>query len=232
MLGPALDYLEQRLEDEPGQTYEVIIVDDGSTDGTAGAALDFAAGRLERGGRNVRVVTLVENRGKGGAVKHGLVHARGQLVLYADADGASRFDDLRNLENALSLLAARIPDGHPMHGHGIIAGSRAHLVGTPAVVQRSVLRNALMRGFHAYLRVCGIRSVRDTQCGFKLLTRSTAAMLAPCLHLEGWLFDVELLLLAQFVGIPVLEVAVAWNEVRQLSAVSTDAGRCPAASSA
>lgn len=79
--------------------------------------------------------------------------------------------------------------------------------------QRSALRNLLMRGLHLYLSLLGLSSIRDTQCGFKLQTRATARLLYPSLHSPGWIFDCELLLLAQRCGLPLREVGVRWKEV-------------------
>ena len=79
--------------------------------------------------------------------------------------------------------------------------------------QRSLLRNFLMYGLHTVLRVVGVGHVRDTQCGFKLFSRAAARALFPRQHLATWIFDVELLLLAKALRIPVVEVPVTWHEV-------------------
>jgi len=70
-----------------------------------------------------------------------------------------------------------------------------------------------MRSFHLYLSLLGLRTIRDTQCGFKLHTRASASHLYPSLHSPGWIFDCELLLLAELTGIPLREVGVRWHEV-------------------
>lgn len=85
------------------------------------------------------------------------------------------------------------------------------LIGTPR--QRSLLRNVLMYGLHTILRIVGVGHIRDTQCGFKLFTRRAAQQIFPLQHLATWIFDVELLLLAKQLGIPVAEVPVEWHEV-------------------
>jgi dolichyl-phosphate beta-glucosyltransferase len=111
--------------------WEIIIVSDGSTDKTVATALNFAKENGLYGNANkdcFRVVSLQENRGKGGAVVHGMKHIRGQYVVFADADGASKFSDLGKLVTACKKVedsAAR----------GVAVGSRAHLVGSAAVVQ-------------------------------------------------------------------------------------------------
>ncbi|KAL7424939.1 dolichyl-phosphate beta-glucosyltransferase [Cryptotrichosporon argae] len=187
---------------------EVLVVDDGSTDGTSAVARELADKHADV---EIRVVRLEQNRGKGGAVQHGVLHARGSLILFADADGASRFADLDLLADAMGALVDAAGEGH-----GIVVGSRAHLVKSEAVVKRSKLRNFLMHGFHFFLRTLGVDGIRDTQCGFKLFTRPTARVLFPPLHLPRWSFDVELLLLAALVAppLPVAEIAIQWHEVQ------------------
>ncbi|KAH9057457.1 glycosyltransferase family 2 protein [Lactarius vividus] len=196
----------EHLASFPKRSFEILIVDDGSSDGTAVAALELAD--KEYPNADIRVVQLEHNRGKGGAVRHGMLHARGRRLLMADADGASRFADVELLLEALDALAPADSDAS-----AVVIGSRAHLVKTEAVVKRSVLRNFLMYGFHTVLRIAGVGHVSDTQCGFKLFSRAAARALFPRQHLATWIFDVELLLLAKTLGIPVAEVPVTWHEV-------------------
>lgn len=116
--------------------YEIIIVDDSSKDRTVEVALEFSR---KRGLHDVlRVVSLAKNRGKGGAVTHGFRHARGEYVLFADADGASRFKDLGKLIEGCEDVV----DGS---NRGVAIGSRAHLVGSEAVVKVILPPNRLPR---------------------------------------------------------------------------------------
>ncbi|GAA5960713.1 hypothetical protein JCM3765_007301 [Sporobolomyces pararoseus] len=226
MLKPAIEYLETRnleeieIESLPSEvekgSYEVLIVDDGSKDDTVKVALQLAKELEEEFGANrgkVKVCSLVRNRGKGGATRHGVLHASGHRILFVDADGATNFTDLSLLESELDSLEHAQKASTTSAPHGVIVGSRAHLVSTEAVVKRSLLRNLLMRSFHLYLSLLGLRTIRDTQCGFKLHTRASAAHLYPSLHSPGWIFDCELLLLAELTGIPLREVGVRWHEV-------------------
>ncbi|KAI0730411.1 glycosyltransferase family 2 protein [Earliella scabrosa] len=185
------------------RTYEVLVVDDGSRDGTADLALKLGAQNPQA---DVRVVVLERNVGKGGAVRHGMLHARGRRLLMVDADGASRFEDLEQLWEAMDEIA---PGGEP----AVVVGSRAHLVKTEAVVKRSFLRNVLMYGLHTILCIVGVGHIRDTQCGFKLFSRPAARAIFPHQHLATWIFDVELLLRAKALGVPVREVPIEWHEV-------------------
>lgn len=119
----------EHLASFPKRTFEILIVDDGSSDGTAAFVLKLAAERYPEA--DIRVVQLEHNRGKGGSVRHGMLHARGRRLLMADADGASRFADVELLLGALDALA---PMGTET-SLGVAIGSRAHLIKTEAVVK-------------------------------------------------------------------------------------------------
>ncbi len=108
--------------------WEVLVISDGSTDKTVDTALQFARDLGSKSASGIRVIHIHENRGKGGAVTHGMRHVRGQYAIFADADGASKFEDLGKLVRA----AQKIEDAK---GRGVAVGSRAHLVGSEAVVK-------------------------------------------------------------------------------------------------
>ena len=206
--------------------WEILVVSDGSTDKTIDTALQFARDMGGKAASCIRVIDLFENRGKGGAVTHGMRHVRGQYAIFADADGASKFEDLGKLVEA----ARKIEDAQ---GRAVAIGSRAHLVGSEAVVKvsilvyssqivpnlfkRSFLRNLLMHSFHLLLRLLtppATAIIGDTQCGFKLFSRPSLPYTIPYMHSEGWIFDVEMLMLAESAGIPVVEVPIGWQEVK------------------
>lgn len=152
MLRAALDHLESTAastgkqngkaekakggEKKRRRTYEVLIVDDGSADDTSAVALrfarEYAKGSAKVGGE-IRVVTLERNLGKGGAVRHGMLHGRGRRLLMVDADGASRFEDLEALWAAMDRMEEAHGEGEQLASVAI--GSRAHLVKTEAVVK-------------------------------------------------------------------------------------------------
>lgn len=240
MLDETLVYLQRRQRRDPSFTFEVVIVDDGSADGTTTCALTFVH---QYGSNIVRVLTLRQNRGKGFAVKTGMQHARGHLLLMVDADGATRIADLENLEARLRQVHQAWLVGRTSSEPGIINGDCAVAIGSRAppqalyaqdsvVVQRDgnrslasnlfrLLRRLLMPtegidlgGIH---RGAGIeqecRALQDTQCGFKLFTRGAAQQLFFNQHLDGWAFDVELMYLAKQLQLPVVEVPVTWSEV-------------------
>lgn len=203
MMEEAMDYLEQRQKKNPSFTYEVIVVDDGSKDKTTQVAMQYTQ---KYGADKVRVLTLVQNRGKGGAVRLGTLSSRGRLILMADADGATKFCDIEKVEMALNEISPK-PENM-----AISCGSRAHLE-KESIAQRSLFRTFLMFGFHFLVWFLCVRGIKDTQCGFKLFTREAALKTFSCLHVERWAFDVELLYIAQCFKIPIAEVAVNWTEI-------------------
>lgn len=205
MLNECIDYLESS-----STSYEIIIVSDGSTDGTVNVANKFS----ERIGTNkLRVLELETNRGKGGAVRLGMLSARGALLLFADADGATKFSDYLKIENSMrNTLKVTGSVRHMAIKLGIVIGSRAHLE-KDSIAQRSIFRTILMYGFHALVWMFAVKGIKDTQCGFKLFTRQAALDCFESLHVERWAFDVELLKIARSLEIPIVEVPVNWTEI-------------------
>ncbi|KAM9333127.1 dolichyl-phosphate beta-glucosyltransferase [Pholidichthys leucotaenia] len=203
MMDEAMEYLKNRQKQNSSFTYEVIVVDDGSKDKTTEVGLKYMR---KYGADKVRVLTLVKNRGKGGAVRMGTLSSRGKVILMADADGATKFCDIEKVEAGLDSLN---PKAENM---AISCGSRAHLE-KESVAQRSVFRTFLMYGFHFLVWFFCVKGIRDTQCGFKLFTREAALRTFSSLHVERWAFDVELLYIAQCFKIPIAEVAVNWTEI-------------------
>ncbi|KHN87094.1 Dolichyl-phosphate beta-glucosyltransferase [Toxocara canis] len=215
MLDECFTYLQSRSKKDSWFIFEVIVVDDGSTDRTSDVAFKYST---KYGNDVVKVLKLEQNRGKGGAVRCGVMCCRGAMILFADADGATRFEDLEKLEN--EILRSTTADGSlpkdianfDWSFPAIAVGSRAHME-AESIATRSVARTLLMIGFHVLVYLFTVRTIRDTQCGFKLFTRGAAARLFPILHIERWAFDVELLYLAERYGYPIREVAVTWHEV-------------------
>lgn len=199
MLTEAIEYLIENF----GEKWEILIVDDGSVDGTSEYCLKLASSTFNLKPDKLRVIKLTKNRGKGGAVRHGLLHIRGKYGLFADADGASKFSDVERLFEYMNGKDDAF----------IAIGSRSHMINTDAVVKRSFIRNFLMYGLHVLLFIFGIRSIKDTQCGFKLFNRKAILEIFPYLHNEGWIFDVEVLILAIRKKIPIKEIAISWHEV-------------------
>ncbi|XP_034171968.1 dolichyl-phosphate beta-glucosyltransferase wollknaeuel [Osmia lignaria lignaria] len=208
MLDECLEYLNRRSKN--GCTYEIIIVSDGSTDNTVKIAHKYALKH-----ENIRVLELVKNRGKGGAVRLGILSARGSAILFADADGATKFEDLEKLDESLRSILGfdymNKPD-EVSSSHAVVCGSRAHLE-KEETAKRTFFRLLLMHGFHFLVWFWGVRGIRDTQCGFKLITRESARTIFQALHVERWAFDVEILYIARVLDIPITEIPVHWTEI-------------------
>lgn len=197
-----MSFLEEKAKDEMF-TYEVIVVSDGSSDGTVSLALKYSKRYTVD---KFRVLELLDNRGKGGAVRLGMLSARGRYLLFADADGATKFSDFDKLEKNMKSITK------DWQSDGIVVGSRSHLE-QDAIASRSLFRTLLMHGFHFLVWLFAVRNIRDTQCGFKLLTRNAAHTLFKNLHVERWAFDVELLYIAEHLKMPIAEVTVNWIEI-------------------
>eukprot|EP01002_Notosolenus_urceolatus_P004831 NODE_2281_length_1159_cov_8.631532_g1891_i0.p1 GENE.NODE_2281_length_1159_cov_8.631532_g1891_i0~~NODE_2281_length_1159_cov_8.631532_g1891_i0.p1 ORF type:complete len:332 (+),score=57.34 NODE_2281_length_1159_cov_8.631532_g1891_i0:106-1101(+) len=218
MLSEAIEHFTQRSKADPSFTWELIVVNDCSKDKTLDVALRHAATLEKSSGGEINCVSYTPNGGKGFAVKQGMLIARGEMILMADGDAATKISDLDRLESSLRQLSGAGKTGALGDRQGIIVGSRYHLM-KDAVAERSILRTFLMHGFHFLVtftysfvlwKICPIH---DTQCGFKLFTRKTAKDVFSSLHLNRWAFDVELLILASARQHPVLENAVNWKEI-------------------
>jgi len=201
---------------------EIIIVNDGSKDNTVDVVRNYIQNKSESHQLNdcvsVRLLSLTRNGGKGAAVRAGMIRSRGQLCLMVDADGATEFDD--GIRKALTQMK-RMKDKRIMsqqsksssfNNECIIFGSRAHLE-EESKASRSPIRTLLMHSFHFFVETLCSSRIKDTQCGFKLFTRNAAIQLFTNLHLRRWAFDIELVVIAEHLEIPMAEIAVKWHEV-------------------
>jgi dolichyl-phosphate beta-glucosyltransferase len=180
--------------DGRGEPYEVLVVDDGSRDATGDGVREIA-----RQHPAVVLHTLPENRGKGYAVRAGMMRARGALRLMADADGATPIVEIKRLEAAIEA------------GADLAVGSRA--LRDPSVMVRTRTHRRLSgQVFNAIARALGVRAVVDTQCGFKLFRAAVAEELFGAVVTDGFGFDVEVILLAQRRGYRIAEVPINWTD--------------------
>lgn len=184
-LRQALGYLAGR-----GAPYELLVVDDGSRDGTSRVAAAFA-------GEGVRVLRHERNRGKGAAVRTGLLASRGRKVLVSDADFSTPIEEVEKLERFLQ-------DGTPL-----VIGSRG-LADSQVRQRQPFYRETMGKTFNRLIRLFGVRGIRDTQCGFKLARGDEGRRLAAELKIDGFAYDVELIWLARRRGYQVAEVGVIW----------------------
>jgi dolichyl-phosphate beta-glucosyltransferase len=187
-LEKALAYSAQR-----GWELEIIVVNDGSTDATAQIVRGLAA-------KNP-VLHLLENpgnRGKGYSVRNGMLHARGEVLLFSDADFSSPIEEAEKLFGAIA------------QGADIAIGSR--WLRTELQTRRQpIYRQLYGRLFNLALRLVLGLNFKDTQCGFKAFSRRAAIAIFPLQNVERWGFDPELLYLAQKFGLKTVEVPVTWS---------------------
>lgn len=193
-LGPTLDAIVAHLGEDDGRfgDWELIVVDDGSTDATA----DVVAAVTARDPR-VRFVASPSNRGKGHALRLGVAASRGRRVLVTDADLAAPIEELEHLDKALA------------DGRAAAIGSRA-TAGATIETHQHRLREFLGRAGNFLIRRVAVPGIRDTQCGFKLFDGDRAREAFAASRLNGWGIDVEILQHFRRSGWAVAEVPVRW----------------------
>jgi dolichyl-phosphate beta-glucosyltransferase len=176
---------------------EVIVVDDGSRDDTPTIVQQYVQQHAR-----VRMLQNVGNRGKGYSVRNGMLHARGHLRLFSDADLSSP------IQESVKLFAALAA------GADVAVGSR-WLWSELQTERQPFYRQMLGRVFNCYLRLVLGLKFKDTQCGFKAFTSDAAQVLFAKQKIERWGFDPELLFLGRKFGLTVKEVAVEWAHDRR-----------------
>jgi dolichyl-phosphate beta-glucosyltransferase len=195
-----LTALRERL-DEGGRPYEILVVDNASTDGTAQV--------VEALGGQVRLLRNDVNRGKGFSVRRGMLEASGRLRLLCDADCAPSLVSLPRMleaiEHADVAVGSRLAPGADV---GRVQPLRRRLVGWP---------------FIALTRLLMTEPTRDVYCGFKLWRGMAAQAVFSRQRLDGWVFDAESLAMARRLGYRVREVGIVWvnREASKLSIVRT-----------
>lgn len=177
---------------EHGWDAEVIVVNDGSRDDTVQKVRHFAAQHPR-----LRLLENPGNRGKGYSVRNGMLNARGDTLLFSDADLSAPIEEAEKLFAAIAA------------GADIAIGSR-WLQSEMQTERQPLYRQFFGRAFNLVLRATlGLR-FKDTQCGFKAFTRQAATAIFPLQLIERWGFDPELLYLAKRFGFQVVEVPVSW----------------------
>jgi dolichyl-phosphate beta-glucosyltransferase len=214
-IGPALDELfgylgrrgERAREGAHGSAQlpariDVLVVDDGSSDETAAivAARPEAAPGADLAGASLRVMT-VPHGGKGAAVRAGMLAARSDLIIFADADMATPPDELPLLVTALA-------------DHDVALGSRIQPDGSDMRASQPGYRRLLGKAFHLLASVWVVGPVKDTQCGFKGFTRAVAHDLFARQRITSIVFDVEIIFLARRRGYRIAVVPIRWEDRR------------------
>ena len=190
-----LNSVKCHLQSQFGTEYEVLVVDDGSTDRQEETVRAFAMGW-----KQLRYLRHDRNYGKGAAVRTGMLNASGEFHLFADADGATPIQEEIRLRERIH------------HGADCCVASRA-LVTPGCIRSRSFGRNLSGRVFSLLARaIVGVTST-DTQCGFKMFRANVSRQLFQMCSESGYAFDVEILGLANHLGMRVDEVGVGWNEI-------------------
>jgi dolichyl-phosphate beta-glucosyltransferase len=176
-----------------GDRYELILVDDGSADGTR-RVMEEAAGR----NKSIRIVALPVNRGKGRALAEGVKGSRGDYVLVTDADLSTPIEELPKLEAALAA------------GAGVAIGSRA-IKGSRVELSQPIYRVLMGKAFNIIVQLVLLPGIWDTQCGFKLFRGDIAHDVFAGLTTDGFGYDPEVLYLAKKRGVRIAEVPVVWR---------------------
>jgi dolichyl-phosphate beta-glucosyltransferase len=171
---------------------EILVVNDGSTDDTAKIVREYAQLNPQ-----IRLVENPGNRGKGYSVRNGMLHARGDICLFTDADLSSPITEAQKLFDAIGA------------GADVAIGSR--WLQTDLQTERQPLYRQLFgRIFNLALRLILRLRFADTQCGFKAFTRDAARRIFPLQRIERWGFDPEILYLARHSGLQIVEIPVLW----------------------
>ena len=195
-LPQTLDRILEWLHEQRFKFQEVIVVDDGSRDATSGVVDEYS-----KPPSPIRLLRNPGNRGKGYAVRHGMLDAEGDWILYTDADLSSPIEELQKLFSAAAGQNAVIAIGSRAVDRSLVA------------VHQSVFREYSGRFFNLVMRAVTGLPFRDTQCGFKLYRADAAKVIFSRQEQDGFSFDVEDLVIAQKLGLRAVEVPVRWSNV-------------------
>lgn len=192
-LGATLDRVLSYVAEQNWDA-EVLVVDDGSRDNTA--ALVRARAKENPA---LRLIENPGNHGKGYSVRNGMLNAKGEVLLFTDADLSAPIEQAEKLFSAVET------------GADVAVGSR-WLEPELQAHRQSLLRQFYGRSFNLVLRILLGLKFKDTQCGFKAFERGAARTLFSTQTIEGWGFDAELLYIATRLGMKVTEVPVVWSD--------------------
>lgn len=173
--------------------YEVIVVNDGSKDGTA-----HIVSRLVSELPYLRLIDNRENRGKGWSVRQGMLSARGEITLFMDADNSTTLDQFDRM----------IP--HLQNGFDVVIGSR-RVEGAVISLHQPWFRENVGRVVNLIVRFIHGIPMEDTQAGFKAFSGAAAEKIFPLQTIWQWVFDVELLAISRKLGFKVKEVPIVWK---------------------
>ncbi|MEO8274907.1 MAG: dolichyl-phosphate beta-glucosyltransferase [Thermoanaerobaculia bacterium] len=189
-IGPTLDRLGEFAGGVPGGV-EILVVDDGSTDDTGVFAAQAEA-------RAIRWLRFAENRGKGAALRAGVLASSGNEILLCDTDLSTPLAEYERLRPYLATA-------------GVVLGSRG-VADSRITLRQPRYRELMGKTFNLLVRSLVVAGIRDTQCGFKLLRGELARRLFADMQIDRFAFDVELVWLARRRGESVVEVGVTWHD--------------------
>lgn len=181
-----------------GETWELIVVDDGSTDSTLDQIRTSLTPFSGGGEGGVRVITYTPNRGKGFAVRQGVLASRGRFVAFSDVDMSAPFTEFPKLFDAIR------------DGYDVAIGSRA-VKGALLEKHQPLYRELGGKGLNLIVRLLAVPGIHDTQCGFKLFRGDLAREVFGKCFINSWGFDVEVLYLARRLGATIAEIGVKWS---------------------
>jgi dolichyl-phosphate beta-glucosyltransferase len=183
-------------------SYEILVIDDGSKDNTV-----EVVAKLVPMIKNLRIVETNENVGKGGAVRRGMLLAKGQIRLFTDADNSTSIDQFENMIPFFSAGGGSAYGGK--QGYDVVIGSRA-IKGAKLDPPEPFYRQVIGKGLNLFIQVLLLRGIWDTQCGFKAFTAEASERVFKISRIPGWGFDVEILSLAREMGYKIKEMPVRW----------------------
>ena len=184
--------MDKRLSRE-AYSYEILVVNDGSKDNTA----EVVRG-MEKMIKNLKLVDNVENKGKGGVVRQGMLTAKGQYRLFTDADNATSIDHFN----------AMIP--HFKAGYDVVVGSRA-MKGSKMDPGQPLYRQIPGKLSNLLIQLVVLPGLWDTQCGFKCFSAKAVENIFPKAKIKGFAFDPEILILSKRIGYKIKEVPIYWK---------------------
>ncbi len=191
-IGPTLTRVAEYFANYP-ETWQVFVISDGSSDNTNQVVEQFASNNP-----NFALLAYSPNRGKGYAVRHGMLQVQADFILFSDADLAAPIEEITKLQAALNDKV------------GIAIGSRP-LKESTLEIRQPWYREMLGRAFNKAVQLLAVKGIDDTQCGFKIFRNDIAKDIFSRCKLDGFGFDFESLIIARDLGYTIAEVPIRWS---------------------